>query len=175
MKKLQICSVLAMGFGILCPSSSVLAGGRHLRIDKADADIDHLDASLRPSDGGWSLAVRFDVELEDARLGDRFDLVLTLSDGSRGFRDAGCRPFEITVPLQNPVRIRDHGREFRFRDEIVAQIPGRILARPDKLKIHARVVSVRSRCVLDEDSTSVRFDRSPRLPRDMNRRHPNWK
>lgn len=152
---------LISGLVILGSATAANAGGFRGCRDKADADIDTLKASIQFAGGQWALAVRYDIEIEDARPGDHFDLVLTLSSGRCDLRDHLGRPITVVVPLLEPVAIEDGGEEIRFRDEIVVNLPDGLFARPDRLRLHGRVFSARSGRSLDDDSTSVKSFRHP--------------
>lgn len=152
---------LFSGLAILGSATAAHAGGARGYRDKADADIDSLTARIEFADGQWALAVRFDIEIEDARRGDRFDLVLTLADGRCDLRDQLGRPITVVVPLLQPVSIEDGGEEIRFRDEVVVNLPDGVFARPDRLRLHARVISANSGRSLDDDTTSVKSIRHP--------------
>lgn len=157
------CAVAALATLVCFAAAPQLAqaGGRHR--SRVDADIDDLDADLVRDRGGWRLMVEYEVEIEDARRGERFDLVLTLTERGRPVLDRRHRPWTIVVPLNRPVRVKRD--EVTFKRRISVRLGHRSFHNPKKLKIHAEVVRVSDGRVLDDDSESVDYRRGYRLPR----------
>ncbi|MCG8405826.1 MAG: hypothetical protein MI923_11570 [Phycisphaerales bacterium] len=173
-------SMIVLGLAAVAAQPAVSnAGDRFYRHHRSnlDVDIDSLDAEVRYNRGGWQLRVWYDVDIEDARRYDRFDLVLTLTERRRPLYDHWGRPVTIVVPLDYPTKIdRD---EIEFRQSRVFQLPDNLIGKPKRLKLHAKVVRAGCGSVLDRKSESVDFKRGFRAPRWSDRdaidfRRPRW-
>ena len=83
------------------PAVSQADDGRFWRDrNRAEADIESLRGDLQYARGDWKLRVRYDVEVEDARRRDRFDLVLTVLERGRPLLDRRGRPVQFVIPKQ---------------------------------------------------------------------------
>lgn len=147
-----------LGVCILMTSAAPsYAGGRGgFRQAKVEADIESLEARIRHEAGNWRMDVRYEVEIEDAAPGERFNLALSLVDGNCPVRDASGRPLAIVIPLARPACIR--GDEWRFRDGTSTCLPNGTITDPRRLRIRAELVSACGSCTFDRDETCVRFD-----------------
>lgn len=128
---------------------------------RPDADIDSLRADIWSGHGEWLLRVRYEIEIEDFRPGERFELVLHLTERGRRLVDRKGRVIEIVVPLDRPTEVDDD--ELEFEDVLTVRLPARVLSNPKRLRIHAAVVSAGGVRPLDHKDRSVRYrTRSPR-------------
>ena len=80
--------------------SAGLMSGQAARADHVDVDIDRLKAEIRQDTHGWRVFVDYQIEIEDARRYDRFELLLTFSERGRPLVDRLGRPIEVAIPLQ---------------------------------------------------------------------------
>ena len=62
-------------------------------------DFESLKGELRWSRGEWQLRIKYDVEIEKYDRGDRFELVLYVSEHGEAVRDDEGKPIEWVVPL----------------------------------------------------------------------------
>lgn len=120
-----------------------------------DVDIDSLKAEVRYERGGWRLLVGYEIEIEDARPYERFELVLTLLEHGRPLRDRFGRPLSIVVPLDRPTKYdRD---EVEFRRRLSVRLGAGAITNPRRLKILAEVVRTTDGHSLDHKKRSVKF------------------
>lgn len=158
------------------PAAGLADGGR-FRYDRyrTEADIESLDGDLRYARGDWRLRVRYDVEIEDARRRDRFDLVLTVSERGCPLLDRRGRPLRFVIPLDRPTKIdRD---EITFRRQVVLRLPDGSFHNPKRLRLVARIVRADNGRVLDKEGESIKFRRGHRWRR-ISRRFavgPRWR
>lgn len=140
--------------GLLRPDSA-LAGISHYGHERAEADIEDLDAELRYLGEEWDLSVDYEVEIEDARRGQQFDLVFSLRERSRGALTPRGKAMRIIMPLDRPVELDDD--EMEFSGCIGARLPRDLIRRPDRLRIHAAVVPRGGGPALDTETESVAY------------------
>lgn len=157
------------------PAMSLAGGGRfwHDR-NRAEADIESLRGDLRYAHGDWRLRVQYDIEIEDARRRDRFDLVLTVLERGRPLLDRRGRPVRFVVPLNRPTKIKRD--EITFRRQVTIQLPDGSFDNPKRLRLVAKVVRADSGRVLDREGESIKFRRGNRWSR-IGRRSatgPRW-
>ena len=121
------------------PAMSLAGGGRlwHDR-NRAEADIESLRGDLRYAHGDWRLRVQYDIEIEDARRRDRFDLVLTVLERGRPLLDRRGRAVRFVVPLNRPTKIKRD--EITFRRQMTIQLPDGSFDSPKRLRLVAKVV-----------------------------------
>lgn len=146
MRPISTPAMLVTAFAAAVP---VLAGG-------AEADIDDLDAKLVPEAQTWRLLVKYDVEIEDCRPGEVFDLVFHISENGRILPDAQGRPFQIVIPLTAPTEIDDD--ELTFKSRFHLPIGYQSFREPDELRLHARVMVRGGHRPLDRESTGIDCD-----------------
>ncbi len=145
---------------LLAGMLTTAAGADHgfRRRSRADADIDKLKAELRPARGGWQLLVKYEVEIEDARRGEAFDLVLELTTRrGRPLRDRNGRPLTLVIPLGHPSDVDDD--EVEFEDTFVTRLPAGKFRLPKGVKLRAEVVRLQDNRVLDAKRTSIKVRR----------------
>lgn len=144
-------------------ASSTAHAWDHDRHSRVDVDIDSLKAELYGHHGRWQLNVRYDVEIEDARRFERFELVLLVTERGRPLRDRLGRPLEIVIPLDHPTDIDDD--ELEFKRGLTVRLPNGAFFNPKKLQIRAEIVRVQDGRVLDRKKKSVKYRRTRYLPR----------
>ncbi len=132
----------------------------HRRYSGVEADIERFDARLHHGRGGSSLNVRYEVEIEDAHLGQRFDLVIHATQHGRPLLDGHGRPMVFIAPLEYPVEIDDD--EVTFESSFAVQLPYHTLHSPRSLRLHATVVPRGSNIALDDEDTYVKTPRGGR-------------
>jgi len=138
---------------VLSAAAPAEAGGRcH---DRAGADIEVLKAELRHDRGAWRLSVRYAVEIEDARPSERFELVISLTEGRCPVRDPSGRPVRFVVPLGRPAR--GCGDAWNFRDQIVTRLPSGAISDPRRLRVQAVIVRCQGGPALDRAESCVAF------------------
>ncbi len=138
--------------------SAGLMSGQAARADHVDVDIDRLKAEIRQDTHGWRVFVDYQIEIEDARRYDRFELLLTFSERGRPLVDRLGRPIEVVIPLVDPTDIDDD--ELEFRDGLTINLPHGVLHNPKRLKIHAEVVSVAQGRVMDRKTKRIKYRRA---------------
>lgn len=143
---LTIATLLAAAIGLTSPA---LAG--HL-----EGDLDDLDAELIAEPQTWRLVVEYEVEIEDARPGDAFDLVFHISENGYVLPDAQGRPYQIVIPLDQPTEIDDD--EMTFESRFSVQIGYNSFQDPDHLRLHARLIPRGYNHPLDKESTGIDCD-----------------
>ncbi len=127
-------------------------GGYHG--SRADVDIESLKAKMI---GGWNDAtvrVRCKVEIEDAWPGERFDLMLRVTERGRELSDRRGRPVRVRVPLNRPTDIDDD--EFEFDERFELPLPNGAHWNAKRLRIWAKVVGRNSGQVFDRDDASIK-------------------
>ncbi len=124
---------------------------------RADADIESLDATLRLSSIGAELIVRYDIEIEDARYGERFNLLLEIEQCDGLVRDATGRPVLLVVPLNNPSDVDDDELEFEDADTLSVPAP-RDMAKLRNTRLIATVVRAGSDRPLDQERENLRVE-----------------
>lgn len=123
-------------------------GFRHRRRLRSDAEIDSLKAELRPDRHGWQLLVKYEVEIEDARRGEAFDLELQLTDRrGRPLFDQNRRPLALVIPLVHPSDVDDD--EVEFEGTHVARLPIAVIQLPRDVRLCGKVVRLQDGRVLD--------------------------
>jgi hypothetical protein len=148
----QRLALLVAGLLVVVPAQMAQADV-HVRYDrghrsKAKADIDSLKGRLLDAQ---RLLVEFEVEIEDARRHEAFELVLEVT---RHGRHAAYRPTTFVVPLDRPTDYDDDEMEFDSR--VVLELPDGVFADPRSLRLHARVVPLGDDRVLDHEDTSIK-------------------
>lgn len=144
--------------GLLTATAGADNGFRHRGRSRADADIDSLKAELRPDRHGWQLLVKYEVEIEDARRGEAFDLVLQLTNRrGRPLTDRNRRPLTLVIPLERPYKV--DGDEVEFKNTLATRLPSAVIRLSKDLKLRGAVVRVQDRRVLDTKKTSLKIRR----------------
>jgi hypothetical protein len=129
----------------------------HQRFD-AEADIESLKATLRRVDGQWDLAVRCEVEIEDAHPAERFDLMLRVTEEGRELTDERGRPLRTLIPLDRPTDVDDD--EIEFKERLDVYLPDSSFDDPDRLRIWAKVLSRDDGRVLERKDKSIKVQAS---------------
>lgn len=146
------------------PAVSQADDGRSWRDrNRAEADIESLHGDLRYTRGDWQLRVRYDIEIEDARRRDRFDLVLTVLERGRPLLDRWGKPVRFVVPLNRPTKFKRD--EITFRRQVTIQLPDGSFHNPKRLRLVAKVVRADNGRVLDKEGESIKFRRGNRWSR----------
>ncbi len=127
--------------------------GFYQRFD-AEVDIESLKATLRRVDGQWDLAVRCEVEIEDAHPAERFDLMLRVTERGRELADERGRPLRTLIPLDRPTDIDDD--EIEFKESLDLYLPAGSFSNPDRLRIWAKVLSRDDGRVLERKDKSIK-------------------
>lgn len=142
--------ILTLG---LCGTAATADHERNRK--RPDADIDSLRADIWYGRGGWLLRVRYEIEIEDFRPGERYELVIRLTERGCKLVDRKGRPIEIVVPLDRPTEVDDD--ELEFEGVLTVRLPARVLSNPKRLRIHAAVVPEGGVRPLDRKDRSVRY------------------
>ncbi len=127
-------------------------GGRDRGFDRAEADIEELEARMYLDRGVWRLNVAFEVEAEDARPG-QFDLVVQLREKGRRILDRRGRPIEFIVPLNRPVKIKRD--EAEFRGNFSATISLDAIGRAKNVRVEAIVIDRSTGRAVEQDDAKV--------------------
>lgn len=127
---------------------------------RPDVDMDSLKGELFRVDGEWQLEVRFDVEIEDYRPADRFDLILYVSEKGYRLADEKGRPIEYVIPLDRPTQVDDDELEFEHR--VTLSVPDGAFRNPKRLRLHGRVVFQGEEHPLAHKDKSIKFKRHRR-------------
>ncbi len=125
------------------------------RRPKVDVDLDTLKAEIERVEGGWELEIEYEVEIEDARPGQQFELVLELRQRDRPVLDERGGPFTIVVALDCPSDLDDD--KVVFAEEFVELLHPDMVRRPDKLRLYGTVYFKGDDWPLDEKNTSVKL------------------
>ena len=121
------------------PAVSLADHGRSQRNrNRTEADIESLRGDLQYARGNWRLRVQYDVEIEDARRRDRFDLVLTVLERGCPLLDRWGRPVRFVIPLNRPTKIKRD--EITFERRVTVQLPDGSIGNPKRLRLVAEVV-----------------------------------
>ncbi|MFH1746161.1 MAG: hypothetical protein ABIG44_03860 [Planctomycetota bacterium] len=136
----------------VAPAPSAVAGG-------PDIDIEDLKGSIWRSAEGWTVRLRCEVEIEDARRGDRFELVFRLTERGQTVVDGAGYPVEVVVVLDRPVKVDDD--EIEFRQAVRVKLPRHYIRDPKHLRVHATVLRAGSNRALEHESKSIKYKRHP--------------
>ena len=133
---------------------------------RVDVDIDSLKGRLLDA---RRLLVEYEIEIEDARQDEAFDLVIEITPRGRRYADPARRPITFVVPLDHPTDYDDDEMEFETR--VVLELPDGAHVDPYRTRLHARVVlrggdRGGGDRVLDHKDTSIK-----RWRRRSHRRH----
>ena len=127
-----------------------------LRHCEAEADIDRLRADIRGDCHGWRLTVRYEIEIEDARRGEAFELLLNVYENGRPVTDEHGRVMTVVVPLDCPSDVDDD--EVEFEGKIRTEFTKGAISCPRSLKLRGKVVPRGHGAVLDEKCVKVDCD-----------------
>ncbi len=105
-------ALLTMLAGPLTPARADDDRHAHGYVQASDVDFDSLHAELRPRGREWELRVEYDVQIEDPTPGERFVLLLTLTDRGVPLVDEKERPLTIELPLDRPSDVDDDEIDF---------------------------------------------------------------
>lgn len=147
-----------LAFVLMLTSVSADAPDRKHR--RPEVDIDSLKGELLRAKHGWELAVRFDVEVEDYRPADRFELVLYVSEKGYPLADDKGRRIEYVIPLDRPTDVDDDELEFKHR--VTLSVPDGVFRSPKRLRLHGRVVLQGEEHPLAHKNKSIKFKRHRR-------------
>lgn len=120
---------------------------------RAEADIEELDARLTAEEGGWSLKVRYEVDIEHGHHGEPFTLLMQMRDDGRLIRDATGEPLTIGLPLDQPLHCDDGA--CTFADAVEFDLPRFAVHESDDLELTAFVTPQGRDEVLDDETTDV--------------------
>ena len=125
------CAILATLILAALPTTAV-AGHRKGR-DRADVDLDRLKAELRCHRGQWRLDIEYEVEIEDAWPGERFELEVEIIERDRGsvLRDEQGAPISIIIPLDCPADVDDD--EVTYQGWLTERLPVHLLVKRREL------------------------------------------
>lgn len=141
--------------------STASADHRRLTARTVDVDIDSLKAELSRDRSGWLLDVKYDIEIEDYYSGDRFELILYLSENNRELSDRRGRRIEYVIPLDRPTKAKRDELEFERRASLT--VPDRVFRNPKHLRLHAVVVYAGDDRALKHKDRSVKFKQRRQL------------
>ena len=147
-----------LAFVLMLTSISAAAADRKYR--RPEVDIDSLKGELLRAKRGWELAVRFDVEVEDYRPADRFELILYVSEKGYPLADDKGRRIEYVIPLDRPTDVDDDELEFEHR--VTLSVPDAVFGSPKRLRLHGRVVLQGEQHPLARKNKSIKFKRHRR-------------
>ena len=139
--------------GVAAFGNPVARAGHHPR--RPDIDIEKLRPEIWRGGSDWALRIRYKVEIENPPVGERFDLVLRLTERGRVVRGPEGRPIEIIVPLRRPSEI-EHD-EIEFESTVRAVVDGAAICNPKHLRAVAIVVPAGGGPVLDHKDHSVKY------------------
>lgn len=124
---------------------------------RPDVDIDELKGDIWRTRAGWTLRIRCEVDIEDARRRDRFELIFRLTERGREVVDGAGYPVEIVVALDRPTEIDDD--ELEFKEALRVKLPRHYIRDPKHLRLHARVAHAGGDRPLDRKDKSVKYRR----------------
>lgn len=167
MSRFAMAVIAIIGLSIAIPTPAAQADdrcGRQERCDHddADADIESIKASLDWAEGEWCLSVRFEVELEDFRSCDAFDLVVTPLHRGQPLADPAGQTLGMAAPL--PIADRcddDDDDEVELDDGVSMRLAEGLICDPHCVKVFVEVVNRATGRVLDDDTVRVRVRSAP--------------
>ena len=151
------CAILATLILAVLPTT---AGAGHQKDSdrcRADVDLDKLKAELRCHRGQWRLDVEYEVEIEDAWPGERFELEIEIIERGRGsvLRDEQGAPISIIIPLDSPADVDDD--EATYEGWLTERLPREAVRRPKKLRIAGAVFRCGDDRPLDQKESRVKL------------------
>lgn len=152
---------MACVVGLAIAGAGAAGADEHRRCKGWDADIESLKGQMRPIDDGWLLAVRYEVEVEHARVTDVFELELELTECDRRVVDSQGNTIVMIIPMQ--VEEYDDG-ELELAGCAEFTIPAAAIGPAGKIKLHGAVVPAGQQVVLDRDCTKVKVCVPPPPP-----------
>ncbi len=141
------------------------AGADHRRPARrdVDVDIDSLKAELSHVRGEWLLDLQYDIEIEDYYRGDRFELIVSLTEDKYELTDRRGRRLEFVVPLDRPTKVKRD--ELEFENRVTLTVPERAFRNPKQLRLHAVVVYAGDDRPLKHKDRSVKYKQRRHLRR----------
>lgn len=124
---------------------------------RLDVDIDSLKGRIREVSSEWELTIEYEIEIEDARPEEKFELLLQVSERGRALRDEEGRPITIVVALDRPSKVDDD--ELEFEDSVVATLPRGLFKDPKRLRVIAVVVRAGDHQPLDRKDKRIKYKR----------------
>jgi hypothetical protein len=134
---------------------SALAADKDLEVD-----IDSLEAEIRYVGGSWEVTAEYEIEIEDARPHERFELLLQVTEHDHVLRNSEGRPITIVVALDRPSEVDDD--EMTFEGEVTFVLPRELISSPKHLRIVGVVVHAGDDRPLDRDDDGIKFKRDRR-------------
>lgn len=135
-------------------------GGDRRRPKPVDVDIESLKSEIRPYRDEWWLDVRYKVEIEHYRRGERYELVVRLTEHDYEIVDREGRPVEFVIPLDRPTDIDKH--ELKFKQRVTISLPLDMIGDPGYLRLDGDVYRIGDNRSLDHKSKSVKHKKPKR-------------
>lgn len=160
-QRIPVAAIAALTFVLL----QTTAGADHRRPARreVDVDIDSLKAELSHVRGEWLLSLQYDIEIEDYYRGDRFELVVYLTEDKYDLTDSRGRRIEYVIPLDRPTKVKRDELEFEHR--VTLTVPERAFRNPKHLRLHAVVVYTGDDQPLKYKDRSVKYKKRRRFRR----------
>ena len=128
------------------------------RLDKRlDVDVDSLKGNIREVASEWELTIEYEVEIENARPEEKFELLLQVAEHGRAVCDEQGRPITIVVALDRPSKVDDD--ELEFEDSVVVTLPRGLFKNPKRLRLIAVVVRAGEQQPLDHKDKRIKYKR----------------
>ncbi len=120
-------------------------------------DIDSLKGRLHEVAAEWELTIEYKVEIDNARPGEKFELLFQVAENGRAVCDEEGWPITIVVPLDRPSKVDDD--ELEFEDSVVATLPRGLFKDPKRLRVIAVVVWAGNHQPLDHKDKRIKYKR----------------
>ncbi len=147
--------IAALTFVLLQAPAGADHGHRARR--NVDVDIDSLKAELTHVRGEWLLDLKYDIEIEDYYRGDRFELIVYLTEDKYELTDRRGRRIEYVIPLDRPTKVKRDELEFEHR--VTLTVPERAFHNAKRLRLHAVVFYAGDDQPLKHKDRSIKFKR----------------
>ncbi len=160
-QRVPVAVIAALTFVML----QATAGADHRRPARrdVDVDIDSIKAELSHVRGEWLLDVKYDIEIEDYYSGDRFELIVYLTENKYELTDQRGRRIEYVSPLDRPTKVKRDELEFEHR--VTLTVPERAFRNPKRLRLHAVVFYAGDDQPLEHKDRSVKYKKRRHLRR----------
>ncbi len=101
--------------------------------------IKSLKGDATGGEGGWQIAIRYEVRIKDYNPQDQFELVFYATENGRRLVDEQGRPLEHVVPLRGGQV--DKKGEARFVGRVVPEVFSNVGFNPKRVRLHAMLVA----------------------------------
>lgn len=160
-QRIPVAAIAALAFVLLQSPARADHNRRFSR--SVDVDIDSLKAELSRGHGELLLDLKYDVEIEDYYRGDRFELIVYLTEDKYEVTDTRGRRIEYVIPLDRPTKAKRDELEFKRRASLT--VPERVIHNPKRLRLHAVVVYAGDDRPLKYKDRSVKYKKRRHLHR----------